>query len=146
MIIFFKKVLKRAYYNFLFNPKKKIIRKLSHYSIYTNPSFLRISSKPYISGDTFRNYSDHIFDETRSIVPKKVKKGDIVFLKTELKDIFFSEYHKKIKYPYNRYCRYKRWSWINWLYYSRKWWRNKIYQPLQKLFSANNWRCNCISG
>jgi hypothetical protein len=100
VIIFFKKVLKRAYYIFLFNPKKKIIRKLSHYSIYTNPSFLRISSKPYISGDTFRNYSDHIFDETRSIVPKKVKKGDIIFLKTDLKEIFFSEYHKKIRNPY----------------------------------------------
>tara|TARA_Y100000389_G_C17471500_1_gene531719 strand:- start:12070 stop:13017 length:948 start_codon:yes stop_codon:yes gene_type:complete len=97
---FLKKVLIRFYYVLYFNPKKKFYRKLSFYSVHKNPSFLRMSSNPYVSGDTFRNYSEHIFDETRSINPKKIKKGETIFLKTELKEIFFSEFHNKIKEPY----------------------------------------------
>ncbi len=95
-----KKILIRFNYVLYLNPKKKLFRKLTFYSINKNPSFLRISSNPYISGDTFRNYSDHIFDETRSLDPKNVKKGDIIFLKTELKEIFFSEFHYRIDKPY----------------------------------------------
>ena len=95
-----KKILKRLKYILLINPKKRLFRKISSYSIHKNPSFLRISSNPYVSGDTFRNYSDHVFDETTSIKPEKIKRGEIVFLKTDLKEIFFSEFHKKIKVPY----------------------------------------------
>jgi len=99
-LIFLRKVFKRLYYIFYNNPKKNFFRKLSFHSLNNNPSFLRISSSPYVSGDTFRNYSDHVFDETRSINPKKVKNGDTVFLKTELKEIFFSEFHRKISARY----------------------------------------------
>lgn len=95
-----KKILIRLKYIFLLNPKKRLFRKLSFYSIHKNPSFLRISSSPYVSGDTFRNYADHVFDETSSIMPKKIKKGETIFLKTDLKKIFFSEFHNKIKVPY----------------------------------------------
>ena len=34
------------------------------------PSLFRPSSKPFVSGDTFRKFSDHIFDETKSLNPK----------------------------------------------------------------------------
>tara|TARA_B100001057_G_C22747064_1_gene910180 strand:- start:80 stop:1033 length:954 start_codon:yes stop_codon:yes gene_type:complete len=97
---FFKKVKKRLFYIFFLNRKNKLFRKLSYHSVNQNPSFLRITSTPYISGDTFRAYADHIFDETRSINPKKIKKGDTIFLKTELKEIFFSEFHIKIPNKY----------------------------------------------
>ena len=97
---FFKKVKKRLFYIFLYNPRKKLFRKLSYHSLNRNPSFLRITSTPYVSGDTFRAYADHIFDETRTINPKRIKKGDTVFLKTELKEIFFSEFHRKIPNKY----------------------------------------------
>lgn len=63
----------------------------------------RLSSEPYISGDTFRKYSDFIFDETQRFDPVAIKKGDIIFLATggegDLKE-FFTEYHPKIKHPY----------------------------------------------
>ena len=38
--------------------------------------------------------ADHVFDEGKTLNPSKVKKNDIVFLKTELKEIFFNYYHK----------------------------------------------------
>ena len=100
MSIFIKKILLKIQFMFYIKPLKNLQRKLSYYSINQNPSFLRLSSKPFISGDTFRNYSDHIFDETRTLRPKKVKKGDIVFLKTDLKEEYFSKFHNKIKNPY----------------------------------------------
>tara|TARA_A100001015_G_C15025536_1_gene730292 strand:+ start:628 stop:1497 length:870 start_codon:yes stop_codon:yes gene_type:complete len=64
------------------------------------PSLFRPSSKPYISGDTFRNYSDHIFDETKSVNPKLVKNKDVIFVKADLLEIYFKIIHPKIK---NRY-------------------------------------------
>jgi hypothetical protein len=63
----------------------------------------RGSSAPFISGDTFRAYADHIFDETTSrFNPKKVKSGDVIFVKTDGKylDTFFRNYHPKIGFPY----------------------------------------------
>ena len=36
------------------------------------PSIYRPDSKPYISGDTLRKFSDHIFDETTSIIPENI--------------------------------------------------------------------------
>ena len=43
------------------------------------PNIFRPSSKPYISGDTLRNMSDHIFDESKNINIKKIKKPMISF-------------------------------------------------------------------
>ena len=48
----------------------------------------RPSSLPFLSGDTLRNYADHIYDETKKLNPKNVKKNDIVFLKTDFLDSF----------------------------------------------------------
>ena len=41
------------------------------------PNLFRPSSKPYLSGDTLRNFSDHIFDESKTIEPKNIKDKDI---------------------------------------------------------------------
>ena len=40
----------------------------------------RESSWPFLSGDTFRKFADHLFDETStSFKPRKVKYGDVIF-------------------------------------------------------------------
>ena len=53
------------------------------------PKIFRPSSKPYISGDTFRKYADHIFDESTSFKPKDVRKNDIVFINSDLIEVYF---------------------------------------------------------
>lgn len=45
--------------------------------------YFKLSSAPYISGDTFRSQSDHILDDTSKIYPSKVKSGDTLFVKTD---------------------------------------------------------------
>ena len=64
------------------------------------PGAYRPNSLPYISGDTFRKFSNHIFDETRSFSPKKVKNNEIIFLNSELIEIFFNIHDPKIKSKY----------------------------------------------
>ena len=64
------------------------------------PKFFRPSSKPFISGDTFRKYADHIFDESTSFNPKDVKKNDIVFINSELIEVYFRIQHPKIDSRY----------------------------------------------
>lgn len=64
------------------------------------PGAYRPNSLPYISGDTFRKFSNHIFDETRSFNPKKVKNNEIIFLNSELIEIFFNIHDPKIKSKY----------------------------------------------
>ncbi|MEC7838630.1 MAG: hypothetical protein VX777_01170 [Chlamydiota bacterium] len=61
----------------------------------------RGSSAPYISGDTFREYADFVYDEvSKSLDPKKVKDGDVVFVKTDYLKYYFKSVHKKIKANY----------------------------------------------
>ncbi len=79
---------------------RKLKRKIYHYNINVFPGVYRPSSKPYISGDTFRKMADHIFDETTGFKPEEVKEGDIVFLKSDLIYIYFKYFHKRIG---NRY-------------------------------------------
>jgi len=64
------------------------------------PNIFRPSSIPYISGDTFRNFSDHIFDECNSIDWLKVKDGDVVFVSGDLISVFFKIMHEKINSKY----------------------------------------------
>ena len=96
MKLLFKKLLFRLY----LKPKKDLYQRLTYYSLNKNPSFLRLSSYPLTSGDTFRKYADHIFDETKTINPKKVKNNDVVFLCTHFKETYFKEYHNKINAKY----------------------------------------------
>lgn len=79
---------------------RKLRRKITYYNIHIYPNIFRPTSKPFISGDTFRDYSNHIHDETQGFDLKKVKKNDIIFLKSELIDTFFNYFHPKIKEPY----------------------------------------------
>ncbi len=79
---------------------KKITKKLYQkiYILYIRyiKNYIRISSYPYVSGDTFRKYSQHVLDETSDLKVKDVKKGDIVFVKTDYLESFFIELMPKI--------------------------------------------------
>ncbi len=62
---------------------------------------LRATSAPFISGDTFRSFSDHLYDETSTIFnPELVSYGDVIFVKTDLIGDFFKNRHPYIKNPY----------------------------------------------
>lgn len=61
----------------------------------------RLSSAPYISGDSFRAYCDHIFDETGcNFNPRNVKDGATIFVKGDYLGEFFKNMHPQIP---NRY-------------------------------------------
>ncbi len=61
----------------------------------------RPSKTPFVSGDAFRAYSDHCYDEVdRSLDPKAVQKGDTVFVKPDFFEDFFKEVHPQIEHPY----------------------------------------------
>ena len=85
-------------------PKQYLSNKFRDITLNRNPKIYRPSSEPFISGDTLRKKSTHIFDETKTLNPRKVNKNDIVFIKTELKDIYFKNYHSKIEAPYILIC------------------------------------------
>ena len=80
--------------------KSLIKNKLRTLSIDRYPGIFRPSSSPFLTGDSIRNYCDHIFDETSSINPLDVKENDIIFLKTDLKNIYFKYYHPSIESKY----------------------------------------------
>lgn len=74
---------------------------LSTVVFFTYTDGLRLSSAPYISGDSFRACADHIFDETsRELNPCTIKRGDIVFVKTDYLNDFFTNIHTRIEHPY----------------------------------------------
>ena len=54
------------------------------------------------SGDTFRLYCNHVFDEvvTRTDWAANVSAGDIVFVKTDFLDVFFTTVHPEIAHKY----------------------------------------------
>lgn len=61
----------------------------------------RLSSYPYVSGDTFRAAAHYIVDETGfNIAPKNVKYGDLIFVKTDYLNVFFHRFHPKIGNSY----------------------------------------------
>tara|TARA_B100002019_G_scaffold285670_1_gene294980 strand:+ start:1669 stop:2553 length:885 start_codon:yes stop_codon:yes gene_type:complete len=79
---------------------KKIFQKINQtiYIFYIRnlKMYLRLSSYPFISGDTLRKYSDHVLDETSNLKIDKIKKGDLVFVKTDYLKTFFIELMPKI--------------------------------------------------
>jgi len=83
---------------------KKIEKKLKLYFFWITlerfPNLFRPSSKPYLSGDSLRKMSDHVFDESKTFNPNDVSQEDIVFLSDNLIDIFFKYYHSKINVKY----------------------------------------------
>ena len=61
----------------------------------------RPPSAPFISGDTFRFFADHAYDEIdTSLDPRTIKKGDTVFVKTDYLNPFFKKIHPEIKHRY----------------------------------------------
>lgn len=64
------------------------------------PNLFRPGSIPYLSGDTLRNFSDHIFDEAKTFNPKLIKNGDVIFVNSEIVEIFFTTIHEKIESKY----------------------------------------------
>lgn len=80
----------------LFRTYRIIGRILIKYS--SNP---RPSSYPYITGDGFRNFADHIYDDLqKDFDVNKVKYKDIIFVGDSNIKKFLSEIHPKIKSSY----------------------------------------------
>ncbi len=80
--------------------KRKIGGKFRRYSVTVNPKFYRPSSSPFISGDTFRKEAKFIFDETQTFNPLHVKDNDLVFVKSDLIEIYFKIIHPKVNSKY----------------------------------------------
>ena len=87
-----KTLIKKIYF--------KLKRRVINYLLHKYTFIYRPSSRPYISGDTFRKISDHIYDESKKMNPLKVKKNDIVFISNTLVDSFFIEIHPFINNEY----------------------------------------------
>lgn len=88
--------------NRLSNKIRRLLREIYLYIfIHKFPKFFRFSSYPYLSGDSLRSLSDHIFDETKSMNPKKVKTNDFVFVKADRLELYFLNIHKNIDNQYN---------------------------------------------
>jgi len=77
----------------------KTLRRLRCFLI-RNSAHPRASSSPYISGDTFRSFAQHLYDETHLCVGRDIQKNDIVFVKADYLDDFFSHIHPSILFPY----------------------------------------------
>lgn len=61
----------------------------------------RASSYPYVSGDTFRSICTFIIDEEEiPFDPHMVKPGDVIFIKTDYLDHFFTKFHPYITASY----------------------------------------------
>jgi len=58
------------------------------------------TSYPFITGDTFRAFCDHIFDETTHSITKQVHDGDTIFVKASMLEEFFNFIHPRIRAHY----------------------------------------------
>jgi hypothetical protein len=59
-----------------------------------------LSSYPYITGDTFRAFCDHVLDKETTFDPATVKRGDLIFIHADLWAMFFKDYHPHIVTEY----------------------------------------------
>ncbi len=78
----------------------RAVSKFRRYTVVVNRKVFRASSAPYVSGDTLRKCSNFIFDETKSFKPQDVNNNDIIFLKADLKEVYFSTIHPRIDSKY----------------------------------------------
>lgn len=88
-----KKIIENIYV-FSFRIKNKVMRELM--LLFK----LRPDSRPYITGDGFRVLSHHIYDEIKKCKAEDVQDNQIVFLKSDMIDEWFSIIHPKIKARY----------------------------------------------
>ena len=92
-------MVKLVYKIFIGLPRKIFFYSLKLYRkilISKFPNTLRLPSYPYVTGDSFRKFSDHILDEGKKINIKKVKKNDVVFVQSNFIDEYFAKYNSKI--------------------------------------------------
>ena len=82
------------------NMKTLLRKEFNKLTLERFPNLYRPDSLPYISGDTFRKFASHIFDETKSFNPKDVKNNEIIFINSELIEIFFKIQDPKIDSNY----------------------------------------------
>lgn len=71
-------------------------------NLFLHATTARPSSYPYITGDTIRAFADHVFDETTDVSAWShkafdIEAGDVVFLKTDFMDEFFTSTFPRIK-------------------------------------------------
>ena len=59
--------------------------------------YVRLSSYPYVSGDTFRKHSDFIYDEISFPKFENINSGDTLFVKTDYLNQFVDEHLDEIK-------------------------------------------------
>ncbi|CAF4236812.1 unnamed protein product [Rotaria sp. Silwood2] len=67
---------------------------------YRHATSNRNSSYPYISGDTFRAFSDYVYDETKRDTLNSVKYGEIIFVKADMIAPFFGPPFNSIEKPF----------------------------------------------
>ncbi len=64
------------------------------------PPELRRSSDPFVSGDGFRDYADHIYDADVTFEPKELKAKNTIFVQIDRMEGFFRDIHPYIDCPY----------------------------------------------
>lgn len=69
-------------------------------SIFALYNGVRIPSEPYISGDTFRAYADYCFDDDSNFEPSLITKPCIIFVASNLLDVFFTTKHPLVPVRY----------------------------------------------
>lgn len=68
---------------------------------YRRKGIKRLSSAPFITGDTFREMADHVYDDRNwGFDPKRVKKNDLIFVETYYLEAFFYNFYSDIAYPF----------------------------------------------
>lgn len=89
----------KTFYIRIINLFFRIIRKVNKTFIKFSTNS-RPSSYPYISGDSFREIAQHVFDSISNFEEKNVKENDIVFVGVEKIKEFFEIKHINIKNKY----------------------------------------------
>ena len=79
------------------NMKPFLRKEFNKFTLERFPNIYRPDSLPFISGDTFRKFSHHVFDETQSFDPKKVNNNEIIFINSDLIEIFLKFKIQKFK-------------------------------------------------
>lgn len=95
MNTFFKNLKFRIYYLSLFKVKTFIRRKISKLFKYS-----RSSSYPFITGDSFRSFATHIYDELQEVDVENVMKNDIIFVRGDFLHTYFKKIHPLIENEY----------------------------------------------
>ncbi|MEI8061986.1 MAG: hypothetical protein WCG97_01685 [bacterium] len=91
----FEKIYHWLYYKLIFSIKVWLKRRLVQGLKLNRPV-----SYPFITGDGFRSFAQHIFDDISDFDPKKVLHGDIVFARIDMLHDFFKKIDPQIE---NRY-------------------------------------------